>query len=116
LTITEIQAKVGLACGSMTAAIDRLERKGLVTRRATPSDRRAKILELTPEGRRVVQGAFGRHAADLEAVMAVLNGAEKRQLYALLKRLGLFAAEARGGRQGITDDLSYRDINPVSRN
>ena len=109
LTITEIQAKVGLASGSMTAAIDRLERKGLITRKPTPSDRRAKLLELTPGGRRVVQAAFGRHAAELEAAMSVLNGAEKRQLYGLLRRLGLFAAEA-------LENLSYRSINPVSRN
>jgi MarR family 2-MHQ and catechol resistance regulon transcriptional repressor len=105
LTITEIQAKVGLASGSMTAAIDRLERKGLLSRRATLSDRRAKLLELTPEGRRVVEAAFRRHASELEAAMSVLNGAEKRQLYGLLKRLGLFA-----------HNLSRTDINPVSRN
>ena len=95
LTITEIQAKVLLASGSMTAAVDRLERKGLVVRTATSSDRRAKVLELTLEGRRVVEAAFRRHAAELEAAMAILNGAEKRQLYGLLKKLGLFAAEAR---------------------
>jgi MarR family 2-MHQ and catechol resistance regulon transcriptional repressor len=94
LTITEIQAKVLLASGSMTAAVDRLERKGLVIRRATRSDRRAKVLELTAEGKRVVEAAFRRHAAELEAAMAVLNGTEKRQLHGLLKRLGLFAAEA----------------------
>ena len=105
LTITEIQAKVGLASGSMTAAIDRLERKGLLSRRATLSDRRAKLLELTPEGRRVVEAAFRRHASELEAAMSVLNGAEKRQLYGFLKRLGLFA-----------HNLSRTDINPVSRN
>src|SRR6202165_2867476 len=52
LTITEIQAKVLLASGSMTAAVDRLERKNLVIRRATAGDRRAKVLELTPEGKR----------------------------------------------------------------
>jgi MarR family 2-MHQ and catechol resistance regulon transcriptional repressor len=92
LTITEIQARVLLASGSMTAAVDRLERKGLVTRRATPSDRRAKVLELTKEGKRVVKGAFRRHAVELETAMAVLNGTEKRQLYDLLKKLGLFAA------------------------
>jgi MarR family transcriptional regulator, 2-MHQ and catechol-resistance regulon repressor len=95
LTITGIQAKVLLASGSMTAAVDRLERKGLVTRKATPSDRRAKLLELTREGRHVVETAFRRHAAVLEAAMAVLSGTEKRQLYGLLKKLGLFAAEAR---------------------
>jgi MarR family 2-MHQ and catechol resistance regulon transcriptional repressor len=91
-TITEIQAKVLLASGSMTAAVDRLERKGLVVRRSTPNDRRSKILELTPEGKRVVEAAFGRHAAELEAAMTVLNQKEKRQLYGLLKKLGLFAA------------------------
>jgi MarR family 2-MHQ and catechol resistance regulon transcriptional repressor len=94
LTITEIQAKVLLASGSMTAAVDRLESKGLVIRKATPADRRAKVLELTPQGRRVVEAAFRRHAAELEAATAILSGPEKRRLYALLKKLGLFAAEA----------------------
>jgi len=95
LTITEIQGKVLLASGSMTAAVDRLEKKGLVVRRPAPIDRRAKVLDLTPEGRRVVKTAFSRHAAELESAMAVLNPSEKRQLYALLKKLGLFAALAR---------------------
>ena len=95
LTITEIQGKVLLASGSMTAAVDRLEKKGLITRGSAASDRRAKVLDLTPEGRRVVETAFRRHTAELESVMAVLNVNEKRQLYALLKKLGLFAAGAR---------------------
>jgi len=94
LTITEIQAKVLLASGSMTAAVDRLEKKGLVIRSPAPVDRRAKVLELTPEGRRVVETVFRRHAAKLEAAMAVLKPGEKRQLHTQLKKLGLFAAGA----------------------
>ena len=97
LTITEIQSKVGLASGSMTAAVDRLDQKGLVVREPAPGDRRAKLLHLTPEGRRVVETVFRRHAAELAAAMAVLNPTEKRQLHALLKKLGLFAAEAKAG-------------------
>ncbi len=93
LTITEIQAKVLLASGSMTAAVDRLERKGLIIRKTTPRDRRAKVLELTPEGKRVVEAAYRCHAAELEAAMAILNDTEKGQLLGLLKKLGLFAAE-----------------------
>src|SRR3989441_13189558 len=73
LTITEIQAKVLLASGSMTAAVDRLERKGLVIRRATASDRRAKVLELTAEGKRGVESAFRRHAVGLEGGLGILN-------------------------------------------
>jgi MarR family transcriptional regulator, 2-MHQ and catechol-resistance regulon repressor len=94
LTISEIQAKVLLASGSMTAAVDRLEAKGLLVRRNTPNDRRAKVLELTTEGKRVVEKAFRMHARELEAAMAILNQEEKRRLYELLKKLGLFAAHS----------------------
>lgn len=92
LTITEIQGKVGLASGSMTAAVDRLEKKGFIRRKPSRSDRRAKLLELTPKGRLTVRKVFEHHAEMLESAMKVLNNAEKSQLHALLKKLGLFAA------------------------
>src|ERR1700730_10383905 len=89
LTITEIQGKVPLALGSMTAAVDRLEKKGLVIRTAAASDRRAKVLKLTPEGTRIVEKAFSRHAVELESAIAVLNQSEKRHLQSLLKTVGI---------------------------
>lgn len=89
LTITEIQTKVQLATGSMTAAVDRLEKKGLLLRTATPKDRRAKVLQLTAEGKRVIEVAFRKHAAELEAAMTVLDQKEKRNLHGLLKKVGL---------------------------
>lgn len=95
LTITEIQEKVGLASGSMTAAVDRLEKKGFLGRKPAGNDRRAKLLELTPKGRQTVKKAFDHHAFALESAMKVLNDAEKIQLHALLKKLGLFAAAVR---------------------
>ncbi len=103
LTITEIQGKVLLASGSMTAAVDRLEGKGLIRRGPSAGDRRAKVLHLTPEGNRVVKAAFRHHAAAMEEAMAVLDQSEKRRLHALLKKLGLFAA---GPRKEDSDDKS----------
>jgi MarR family 2-MHQ and catechol resistance regulon transcriptional repressor len=93
LTITGIQGKVLLASGSMTAAVDRLEKKGFIKRGAAPGDRRARVLHLTAKGKRVVETAFRRHTEELESVMAVLNPGEKRELHRLLKKLGLSAAE-----------------------
>lgn len=93
LTISEIQGKVLLASGSMTAAIDRVEKKGLVVRTATAKDRRARRLELTDEGRRIAQLAFTKHAEELEAVMSVLDDCEIQALYGPLKKLGLLAGE-----------------------
>ena len=93
LTISEIQEKVRLASGSMTAAVDRLEKLGLVVRKTTPRDRRARMLELTTEGKRLASACYEKHAEDLEALMSALSAKEKEQAYRLLKQLGLLAAE-----------------------
>jgi MarR family transcriptional regulator, 2-MHQ and catechol-resistance regulon repressor len=53
LTISQIQDKVLLASGSMTAAVDRLDKLGLVVRKSSSSDRRAWVVELTREGKRL---------------------------------------------------------------
>lgn len=94
LTITQIQAKVLLASGSMTAAVDRLEKKGLIVRNTTTEDRRARVLELTAKGRDLIEQVFAKHSADLDELMAVLDSDERGQIYGLLKKLGLFAAES----------------------
>jgi MarR family 2-MHQ and catechol resistance regulon transcriptional repressor len=93
LTISEIQDKVMLASGSMTAAIDRLEKMGLVVRKTTAKDRRARVVQLTSEGKQVAASSFERHAKDLEQVASVLSEKDKSQLYGSLKTLGLLAAE-----------------------
>jgi MarR family 2-MHQ and catechol resistance regulon transcriptional repressor len=93
LTISEIQDKVRLASGSMTAAVDRLEKLGLVVRKASPSDRRARVVHLTAQGQRLAVSSFERHAKDLEALMSALSQKEKEHLYESIKKLGLLAAD-----------------------
>jgi len=88
LTISEIQAKVLLASGSMTAAVDRVESLGLVVRKTTVKDRRARLLQLTPKGRRLIERAFREHAQHLDKMMSVLDGEERRHLHVGLKKLG----------------------------
>jgi MarR family 2-MHQ and catechol resistance regulon transcriptional repressor len=92
LTISEIQAKVLLASGSMTAAVDRLEKLGLVVRKASPRDRRARVVALTPQGKQLAASCFEKHAKDLEVLMSVLSEKEREQLYGSVKKLGLLAA------------------------
>ena len=104
LTISEIQAKVLLASGSMTAAVDRVESMGLVIRKMTPKDRRARLLELTPKGRRMIERAYREHAQHLEKAMTVLNADERRSLYAGLKKLGLSVAATLDAARSETND------------
>jgi len=66
LPVNEIGKKVLLTSGSMTVAVDRLEQRRLVERRAHGSDRRTRIVRLTKEGRKLITRAYAQHAADLE--------------------------------------------------
>lgn len=108
LSISEIQDKVLLASGSMTAAIDRLEKRGLVVRKSTPKDRRARIVELTREGKQVAATFFEKHARDLEALMSVLSAKEKKQMYQSLKKLGLHASQLLGGDRHTLESQDLR--------
>jgi MarR family transcriptional regulator, 2-MHQ and catechol-resistance regulon repressor len=94
LTIGEIGARVLLASGSTTAAIDRLAKRGLVRRRFTKKDRRARVIHLTPGGEQLAKEVFEAHARDLEELMGVLDKKERGELYNLLKKVGLAAAAA----------------------
>ena len=91
LPLGAIGEKVLLTSGSMTYVIDKLERRGLLRRRACPDDRRIVHAELTDAGQELMGTVFPEHAATLDAAMAGLS-VEERQLAAeLVKRLGLHA-------------------------
>ncbi|HLY61253.1 MAG TPA: MarR family transcriptional regulator [Terriglobia bacterium] len=90
--VNRIGRKVLLASGSITAAIDRLAARGLVRRTSDPGDLRARIVKLTPTGRKLIGRAFTKHAHDMEETMAVLGPRERRELVRLLKKVGLWAA------------------------
>ena len=76
---------VGIEGPSLVRLLDQLEKAGLVVRKEDPTDRRAKVLSLTPAGKKVVAGieadlhrlrdvVFASvSAADLEASMRVFR-------------------------------------------
>jgi len=93
LPVNEIGKKVLLTSGSITVAVDRLETKGLVERRAHGTDRRARIVHLTKTGRKVITRVYADHAADMERLAASsLTRAERKTLISLLKKIGYKAA------------------------
>jgi MarR family transcriptional regulator, 2-MHQ and catechol-resistance regulon repressor len=95
LPVNEIGKKVLLTSGSITVAVDRLEKRGLVERRAHGSDRRARIVHLTKEGEKVISRVYADHAADMERLAAAsLTRRERETLIRLLKKIGFEAADA----------------------
>ena len=93
LPVNEIGKKVLLTSGSITVAVDRLETKGLVERRAHGTDRRARIVHLTKAGRKLITSAYAEHATDMEKLASEsLTTAERKTLIRLLKKIGYKAA------------------------
>ena len=91
MPVNTIGPKVHLTPGSISVAVDRLYAKGLVSRVDSEEDRRVRIVDLTPEGRKVITKVFQQHTADLERITSVLNAAERETLIKLLKKLGRYA-------------------------
>lgn len=94
--INVIGKKILLTSGSITTAIDRLESRKLVHRTPHPEDQRARLVELTATGRRLIQCAFRQHELDMEETMAALTSSDRLELIRLLKKVGLFAAARLG--------------------
>lgn len=93
LPINEIGKKVLLTSGSITVAVDRLESKKLVERRASGTDRRARIVHLTKDGQELITRIYAAHATDMERLAAAsLSRAERETLIRLLKKIGYEAA------------------------
>ena len=91
LPINRIGEKVLLTSGSMTAAVDRIENKGLVKRIQDPSDGRCFYVHLTKKGRKTIKTAYRKHEKNLEKIAGVLSDKEREELVRLLKKMGLFA-------------------------
>jgi MarR family 2-MHQ and catechol resistance regulon transcriptional repressor len=89
--VNTIGGKIRLTSGSITAAVDRLERKQLVERCHHPADRRARMVHLTIAGRKVIACAFAGHEAAMELAAGGLTAAERERAAELLKKLGLTA-------------------------
>lgn len=71
-TVSALATAAGTRPATLTGILDRLERRGLITRGTKPHDRRAVLIELTPAGRRSAR-----------TIAAAIDDLERRALDAL---------------------------------
>jgi MarR family transcriptional regulator, 2-MHQ and catechol-resistance regulon repressor len=89
--VNEIGRRIELTSGAITTAVDRLESRGIVTREAHESDRRARIVRLTARGKEQAAKAFATHKTAMDSAASGLSKAERATLIRLLKKLGISA-------------------------
>ena len=90
LSQRELSRKVLTSAGNMTDLCDKLITRGLVRR--DRRDGRSVLVDLTPEGRTLIEGLFPCHAQDIQAAFGALSPAELAELDRLLRKLGHGAA------------------------
>ncbi len=73
---------------TIKGVVDRLTARELVDISGDPADGRRRIVALTADGRRLVEAGLPQAVALTEETLAPLTPAERRQLVALLRKLG----------------------------
>lgn len=88
-----------MANSSMTYVIDKLERRGFVTRQQDEKDKRNTMIDLTESGKIFFEGVFPSHVSTLNHIYQALEPEEVTQLIHSLKKIGYQAMEINGGKK-----------------
>jgi MarR family transcriptional regulator, 2-MHQ and catechol-resistance regulon repressor len=88
MPVNSIGPKVNLNPGSVSVAVDRLYKKGYVSREECSSDRRVRTVSLTEKGRLAFLPVFRRHAALIKRAFQDVSAQDLQQLEAVLKKVG----------------------------
>ncbi len=82
-----LSARMHLDPSTVTGVVDRLARRGLVSRETDPADRRRVVLSLTQEGRSTVKAAPHPAQGQLIHALQVMNATQVDQLNEALRLL-----------------------------
>lgn len=87
VTPTELCEATQLSSGAMTNRLDRLEESGMVERLPDPGDRRGVLIQLTAEGKELVDKALKARFDQANDAVSSLTATEREQLAVLLRKL-----------------------------
>ena len=101
MPVNAIGPKVYLNPGSVSVAVDRLFKKGFVSRVECGEDRRVRTVSLTEKGRQMFVPLFRRHTALIKRAFEDISPKELEQLEGVLKKIGK-RAESLADKQTIS--------------
>ncbi|CAM5217906.1 MarR family transcriptional regulator [Bosea thiooxidans] len=88
LSPSELAQDMMISTSAMTNRLDRLQKRGLIERRADPEDRRALRIVLTEGGFALADRIVASHVATEERLVSALTPEERAQLRRLLAKIG----------------------------
>ncbi|QYJ99893.1 MarR family winged helix-turn-helix transcriptional regulator [Shewanella psychrotolerans] len=87
MRMKELAEKIGITTGTLTVQIDKMEKAGLVTRKAHVSDRRAILVDLTDKGVAVYKEHDQLHHTLTTQITAKFSDDERQQLLTFFERI-----------------------------
>jgi DNA-binding MarR family transcriptional regulator len=87
LQMGELSRRMLVTGGNVTGIVDQLERAGLIQRTEDPADRRAYLVKLTKEGRRLFEQMAAEHEAWIVNLFCAIPKREQRALSESLAQL-----------------------------
>jgi DNA-binding MarR family transcriptional regulator len=96
MTLGELSQRMMVSNGNVTGLAERLVEQGLLDRRASPTDRRAQLVSLTAEGRRVFRAMARTHEDWIADIFAGLAPDDIEALMLLLAKTKGSARKAMG--------------------
>jgi MarR family transcriptional regulator, 2-MHQ and catechol-resistance regulon repressor len=98
MPVNAIGPQVDLNPGSVSVAVERLYKKGFVSRVESSRDRRVRTVSLTDKGRQMFVPLFRRHAALIKRAFQDVTSEELQQLEVILKKIGKRAESLASGK------------------
>jgi MarR family 2-MHQ and catechol resistance regulon transcriptional repressor len=87
LELRTLRRRLGWSKANATEVAQTLEARGFVSRRRSPADRRAVAIDLTVDGRGVVERLFPGHGDRVSETFGALDEGEKRSLTDICRKL-----------------------------
>jgi DNA-binding MarR family transcriptional regulator len=85
-TPSDLAESTMVTSGAMTKRIDRLEQRGLVTRRSSATDGRGRVIALTPAGRTLIDECMTAHIANEHRLLGAIASGDAAELERVLTR------------------------------
>jgi DNA-binding MarR family transcriptional regulator len=85
-TPSDLAASTMVTTGAMTKRIDRLERRGFVTRSVSDTDGRGRVIALTAAGRELIDDVMTAHMANEHRLLAAITVDDAAELGRVLTR------------------------------
>ena len=86
MRICELIEKVLSTSGNMTVVVKNMEKKGWLYRKGCSKDKRAFLVGLTDEGKKLFENLLPEHRKEIEETYGILSDEERRELIRILKK------------------------------